>query len=252
MKNLTVKTKFTAADFYKPETVATIREIVKEVLVSIEESRQKCFILGQMLCEAKAVLVHGEFQEWVKTNFPEICYETANRYAKAAQNIFQALPAPAVEMQISQVLTLPDESLTAAEQKFKQLWFDFTKDKSVGAAMKGSFLDNDPAIGLLRGTNGRLMGGKGGKHAPDRKSFEKFVATKLGHITTFLTVSKKTVANGRKQVVGFRELPETQRAAIVMAFTGSMEKWPDWLLAAIADKSRTELKLTNEQRLARL
>ena len=248
MKSLTVKPKITAGDFYKPETIATIRRVVAEVMASIEESRQKCFILGQILNEAKAVLVHGEFQEYIQKHFPEISYDTANRYAKAAHNILLALPAPELEMEISQVITLPDESLSDAQKEYKQQWLDFTRDKSVGKAMKGSFLDNDPAVGLLRGAGGKSTGGAGRQ---DRKEFEKFTATKLGHITTFLTVQKKMAGTGKKKSIGPRQLSPVQQAQISAAFINFLETAPNWLLITLHDKINTESKLSEPQRYSR-
>lgn len=241
-------TSITSRDFYKPETIATIRDALKEAFTSIEESRQKCFIVGQMFCEAKRCLPHGEFQTYIEKTYPEITYRQVNNYVKAAENILKCLPAPPKEIQVSQILTTPSSELSGEQLTFKNLWDKFTSGKSI-KAMQGSFLDNDPATGLLRGTNGKIKGGVGKQ--PDRKLIEKFTATKLGHITTFLTIQKKMAGTGKKKIVGPRPLSPVQQAQISAAFIHFLETAPNWLLLTLHDKISTESKLTEGQRYSR-
>jgi hypothetical protein len=111
------------------------------------------------------------------------------------------------------------------------------------------FVDGDDAHRVDRAVNGKTKGGIGKQK--DRKAFEKFTATKLQHITSFLTVTKKSAASGRRQIIGWRKLSPVQETQIGAAFCAAIEKWPAQLLETIADKIKTEAKLSDAERLAR-
>jgi len=209
------------------------------------------------LLDAKAQTEHGEhgnFQEFIAKAIPQVSYETCRIWMRAAANISKALPPVTVDVEtvsISHILNSEPASLTPDQRKYKQAWLDFTADKSIRQCLDSVTVYGDPAHRVDRAVNGKTKGGKGGKEAPDRKAFEKFTATKLKHITTFLTVAKKSVASGKKQIVGFRKLSPVQQTQIGAAFCMFLETAPDWLLETLADKIKTESKLSPAERLSR-
>jgi Protein of unknown function (DUF3102) len=42
--------------------------------------------IGEALTEQKAAMKHGEFGPWLKTNFPDVTWQTANKYMRAYAN----------------------------------------------------------------------------------------------------------------------------------------------------------------------
>jgi hypothetical protein len=233
----------------------SLRESILDALHSVENARQKCFIAGQKLQEAKAKYEHGDFLERVVALVPEVTVRTAQTWMRATANILKTLPPPAIDVEssvtVSAMLTLPDEELTPAQREFKQSWFNFTADKTIKDAAAGIFVDGDEAHRMDRAVNGKTKGGRGSAAASDRKAFEKFTATKLSHITTFLTVQKKMAGTGSKKIVGWRNLSPTQKTQINAVFNHFWETAPRDLLENSFDKIREELKLTDAQRLAR-
>ena len=256
MKNVSVE-KF-AANFTaktNPASAVIISNLRTAALAaynSVETAKQLCMMAGQMMLDEKARVEHGDFQQHIASILPEIPYETCRVWMRAAGNILKALPAIDVEAtSISTILSTPDGDLPAEALRYKQAWLDFTADKSIRQCLDSVTVYGDDAHRVDRAVNGKVKGGKGSEAASDRKAFEKFTATKLGHITTFLTVAKKSAASGKKQIVGWRELSPVQRNAIGAAFTNSLEKWPNWLLEILADKIKTESKLSDAERLSR-
>ena len=256
----TVSLQKFAANFAAPSRGSApanphLRTAVLAALSAVENAKQLCMMAGQMLLDEKSTVEHGDFQAHIAKLIPEISYETCRVWMRAAANIVKALPAvdfiDVEVVSISQILSSPEEKLTPDQRIYKQAWLDFTADKSIRQCLDSVTIYGEPAHNVDRAVNGKTKGGKGSDAAPDRKAFEKFTATKLGHITTFLTVTKKSAASGQKQVVGWRELSPVQRNAIGAAFTNSLEKWPQWLLDILADKIKTELKMSDAQRLTR-
>ena len=231
---------------------STLRTAIVAALSSVENAKQLCMMAGQMLLDEKATMEHGDFQAHIAKLVPEVSYETCRVWMRAAANIVKALPTVDVEtVSISQILSTPDADLPAEALRYKQAWLDFTADKSIRQCLDSVTVYGDAAHRVDRAVNGKTKGGKGSENAPDRKAFEKFTATKLGHITTFLTVQKKSAASGKKQIIGWRQLSPVQQNAIGAAFTQSLEKWPTWLLEILADKIKTESRLDDAARLAR-
>ena len=251
MKNVSLQ-KF-AANFAAPAN-SHLRAAVLAALSAVENAKQLCMMAGQMLLDEKARLEHGDFDAFVAQTIPEVSVQTCRVWMRAAGNIVKALPEAVVDVEtvsISQILSKPDAELTPAQRKYKQAWFDFTADKSIRQCLDSVTIYGEPAHNVDRAVNGKTKGGKGSDAAPDRKAFEKFTATKLGHITTFLTVQKKSAASGRKQIMGPRTLSPVQQNAIGAAFTHSLEKWPTWLLEILADKIKTESRMSDAERYAR-
>ena len=229
-----------------------LRTAILTALAAVEGAKQKCIYAGQMLLDEKARIDHGEFQDHIAKTIPEVSYETVNIWMRAAANISKALPPMVIDVEsvtISQVLASPDAELTPDQRNYKQAWLDFTADKTIKQCLDSVTVYGDPAHRIDRAVNGKLKGGVGMQK--DRKAFEKFTATKLGHITTFLTVQKKSTANGRKQVIGWRNLSPVQQTQICAAFCSFLQTAPDWLMETLADKIKTESKLSDAERLAR-
>ena len=230
-----------------------LRTVVIDALQSVESAKQKCILAGQMLLDKKDLMDHGDFETFVAQQIPEVSIQTCRTWMRAAANISRALPPMTVDVEVtvSQVLSRPDAELTDEQRKYKQAWFDFTADKTIKECLNSVTVYGDDAHRVDRAVNGKTKGGKGGEKAADRKAFEKFTATKLGHITTFLTVQKKALGTGKKKIVGWRELSPVQRTQIGAAFTHFLMTAPDWLLEVMADQVKTELKMNPAERLSR-
>jgi len=251
MKNVSLD-KF-AANFAAPAN-SHLRTAVLAALSSVENAKQLCMMAGQMLLDEKANIEHGDFQQHIAKLIPEVSYETAKVWMRAAGNILKALPDQVIDVEaisVSKILSLPDAELTPDQRKYKQAWFEFTADKSIRQCLDSVTVYGDPAHRVDRAVNGKTKGGKGSENAPDRKAFEKFTAIKLGHITTFLTVQKKMAGTGKKKIVGPRQLSPVQQAQISAAFINFLETAPNWLLLTLHDKINTESKLSEVQRYSR-
>jgi len=247
MKNVSLQ-KF-AANFTAPPNT-NLRTAVLDALSSVENAKQLCMMAGQMLLDEKQKMEHGQFQDYIAKSIPEISYETAKIWMRAAGNILKALPTIEVESTtVSQILATPDADLPAEALRYKQAWLDFTADKSIRQCLDSVTVYGSPAHNVDRAVNGKTKGGVGKQ--PDRKAFEKFTATKLGHITTFLTIQKKMAGTGKKKIVGPRPLSPVQQTQISAAFIHFLETAPNWLLLALHDKISTESKLTEGQRYSR-
>lgn len=222
-----------------------------EAIASIEDAKQKCMAVGQRLNEIKEKCEHGDFLNRLKNCLPEISSDSANRWMRAAANIIKALPpAPIdIEVSISTILATADKELTADQRKYKQDWFDFTENKTIKECLNSVTVYGDDAHRVDRAINGKTKGGIGKQK--DRKAFEKFTAEKLRHITTFLTLQKKSVGTGKKKVCGWRKISPVQQTQIGAAFNVFWETAPQWLLEVCADKIKTESKLNDGERLAR-
>ena len=239
------------ADNFAAPANTTLRTAVLAALNSVETAKQLCMMAGQMLLDEKAKCQHGDFKAHIAKLIPEISYETANMWMRAAANIAKALPPMTVDVEASVILQTPDDKLTPEQLEYKQAWFDFTADKTIKECLNSVTVYGDDAHRVDRAVNGKTKGGKGSEKAADRKAFEKFTATKLGHITTFLTIQKKALGTGKKKIVGWRELSPVQRTQIGAAFTHFLMTAPDWLLDIMADQIKTETKMGPAERLSR-
>ena len=232
-----------------------LRSAVLDALQSVEFAKQKCILAGQMLLDEKLKIDHGDFQAYIAKTIPEISYDTAKVWMRAAGNVAKALPPMTIdvesEVSVSSILSTPDKDLTTDQLKYKQAWFDFTADKTIKECLNSVMVYGDDSHRVDRAINGKTKGGKGGTKVADRKEFERFTATKLGHITTFLTVRKKMAGTGKSKIVGPRPLSPVQQAQISAAFINFLETAPNWLLLTLHDKITTESKLSEPQRYSR-
>ncbi len=183
------------------------------------------------------------FEAWLES--VGISKTTGYRWMEAAERVARLqLHIPAADdfspfmeiggeaVPLSLALTAPEHELSAEALAFRQGVFDFMADKTISEAINAAVDGDSPASRISRAGNGKQKGGAG---TQDRKEFEKFTATKLKHITTFVT----------------QKLSTTQKGLIAAAFAVAMERWPRWLLEAIAEKAKSELKLSDPERAAR-
>lgn len=162
--------------------IGRIRAAVLDAQAAFDNARSQCLRAGQMLNDVQGALPHGDFQNWIETNLPELSYRTAARWAAAAANITRHLPPPDIEVDgvvltVSQIMDgssdLPDEAAA-----YRQAWLDFTADKTISECLAGVFVDGDPDHRLTRAINGKTLGGQP-KGAPDRKDYALFASVKM-------------------------------------------------------------------------
>lgn len=220
-----------------------------------------CLIAGQLLAEHRAAMartshdgkssIHGRnqhsqdegFLEWLDDN--GLSKTTAYRWMDIAGRVaklslgLQTMDAVPDYIDIegtvtlSQALTAAEGDLTGKALKFRQAVFEFMADKTLSEALAAcSDGESDPKRITL------AAGGKrhGGTRGEDRKAFDEFTRRKLKHLTTFFS----------------QHLSSGQKGEIVAAFNRAVESWPRWLLEALADKCRAELKLSDNDRATRM
>jgi hypothetical protein len=223
------------------------RQAVKAT-TAVENARQECLLLGHMLNEVQEQLQHGQFKLWIEKNLPEISYESAHNYARAAANIVKALPAPSIDIDtevvsISTILSQPDAELSAASREWKQQWLDFTADKTIKECLQGVFVDGDEGHRADRAINGKT---RGGTHGEDRKDFPLFCAVKMRDTSTHLSHWK-----GMSKLQQ-SELEQVFRSAILgdattlsrgrqMVFKFAA-MWPEDLCRVVAEACKERLK----------
>ena len=240
---------------------ARVLHACREAVAAGRTAAMKMLIAGQMLLEHREEMMtchSGKSLAWANKNKPEsdqfglwlesngIASRTAYRWMDAAERIGRAQLGiamsedyrPVIEiegaqsMSLSAALTLPEAELPPRALEFRQGLLDFMADKSLSEAVASVLDGESPAHRITRASGGKAHGGTRGE---DRKAFEKFTEQKLKHLTTFF---------GAK-------LHVNQKSAILVEFNGALEKWPRWLVEGIADKCRTELKMTDEARKQR-
>lgn len=234
------KTATVAVLHNEPWSLTAIKLIgaaIDDALTSFEISRQKCLIVGQMLSEVKNKLNHGEFENYVKRNFPQLAERTAYRWVAAAENILKQLPPPdeVATIEISTLLLTTDNSqLSKPAQAYKQILLDLNNNTTLKDAANGVFNEGDEAHRITRAVNGQTKGGAGG----DRKDFPLFIARKLDDIGTHLShwsamtttqrtecmtairnamLGHKTTLNGRHDVFNSKLWPDDFVRALVEA-----------------------------------
>lgn len=237
----------------------------QQVIAACREAAQqgqdyalKALIAGQLLIEHRASLCHdgkpspngrnqhseGEaFGAWIEKQ--GIAARTAYRWMDAAERVSRAQLGIALHkpfssvieiegggaMALSQALTLPEAKLPEAALEYRQGVLDFMADHTLGEAARAVFDGESDGKRITLAAGGKKKGGQGG----DRKAFDEFAKTKLKHLTTFLN----------------QKLTVNQKAQIVAAFDRSLEQWPRWMIEALAEKCRTETKLSDAQRKER-
>lgn len=228
-----------------------------------EDYALKALIAGQLLMEYREQLrvshdekpsingrnQHSEgesFTKEIEAHYPK-SVATVYRWIQAADRVSRAqlgldLDAPfkpVIEIgdgktiSLSQALTLPEKQLPAQARNFRQGIFDFMADHTLGEAARAVFDGDSGAKRITLAAGGKKKGGKG---SGDRKAFDVFAKTKLKHLTTFM---------GQKLTVN-------QKSQIVTAFDTAIEHWPRWIVEGLAEKCRTELKLTDHDRASRI
>ena len=69
------------------DTSANVETAVKSARERIKEALDLAITCGQLLLDAKALCVHGEFGAWIKHNCHNISERTAQRYMKLAERV---------------------------------------------------------------------------------------------------------------------------------------------------------------------
>lgn len=241
-------------------TEARVLAACREAENALQGASLKCLIAGQLLLEHREALSSShdgknlawqgkkkaesdKFSTWIEKH--GLSKSTAYRWMEVAERVGRLqldVPMaydfkPVIEVggesvALSLCLTAPEKELTGKALKFRQDVFDFMADKTLSEALNACVDgESDPKRITLAG-KGKKTGGSRGE---DRKAFEKFTSTKLKHLTTFF---------GKK-------LHVNQRALIIAAFNSALELWPRWLLEALADKCKSELKLSDHDRAHR-
>lgn len=211
----------------------TDAEIRNACLDTMEEATRvslKAVICGQLLNEKQQLLAHkgdGTFQAWLLKNIPEVPKSTAYRWMAAARTVFAALSdqMPVIDISVSQLLTLPDGQLSEPQREAKQLYFDFTKDKTIADCIRGAALEGDEPHRITRAHNGKTKGGSKGEN---RKDFPKFIANKLSDVSTHLE--------------SWDSMTATQRGLVQDHFERALGEWPKALLEVLRDQLKKELQ----------
>lgn len=215
-----------------------------------------CLIAGQLLCEHRAAMQMtshdgkswndrtkkeaDQFGKWLEKH--GVASSTAYRWMDCAERVVRAqlgLSASAdvpefidvggESVRLSDALTASEKALSGKALKFKQDVFDFMADKTLTQALAACVDGESDPKRITLAAGGKKHGGSRGE---DRKAFDKFTANKLKHLTTFFR----------------HKLNANQKGMIIAAFNAALELWPRWLLEAIAEKCRTELKLSDHER----
>ena len=232
--------------------INVLRDSVHKALHAVNGATHLCIAAGQLLNEAQESLEHGEFKPFIEKYLPEISYDTANRWARAAANIVKALPPPTIDLAVSDILITPEQDLPPEARKYKQSWFDFTADKTINQCLNDVCVEGDKGHRVDRAINGKL---KGGTRGEDRKDFPFFIGVKFmdlanhfSHWKKFNPTQKAEVAQIiRGAILGMDvSLPRGSRPKL-FDFAGTKRKrglWPRELcelaLAALKERLKQE------------
>lgn len=213
-------------DPFQKSVIQTVQAAIDDALNSFESSRQKCLVVGQMLCEIRPHLAHGDFGAYVYHNFPKLGTRQANRWMAAAENIVKFLPPPdALNIEVSVLLTTDSAKLSAPEAKYKQMLLDLNGNTTLKDAANGVFNEGDEAHRITRAANGKTKGGKGNV---DRKDFPLFIGKALrvlsSHLSHYDTFSAPQLETTKLRV---RE---------------NLAKWPSPFLELLRDETTKALK----------
>jgi hypothetical protein len=207
--------------------VAQIRSAISEALLAADVAIRKALRVGQLIGEAKPLVGHSNFQSWIEKEFPQISYDTANRWSQMAANVTLACgvdPAK-LSLPLSAILAAAPDSLPATERAAQQLLLDFTANKTIKECMQAIVVDGDEAYRLTRAHHGRT---KGGYHEEDRKDYPKFIAYHLSDVSAHLK--------------SWRNYTGPQMEATAEAFKVALAKWPTPLLDTLRKQLTEELK----------
>lgn len=220
MKSTTIQTSLAKAS-------QSIREAIDEAIGSANTAVLHAVRAGQLMIEAKPLIEHGDFQQWIAIEFPQISIDTAQRWMRAAQNVVRCVGIQRTElpMAISEIMGTAAKELPAAAQEAQQLLLDFCAEKTIKDCLAAVIVDGDPAHRITRAHNGRT---KGGTRGEDRKNFPEFVGRKLKEVSTHLQSWKRYTPS---------QVDET-----LLAFDRAIAKWPRPLLEHLKARINSELK----------
>lgn len=215
----------------------------KDALQQYQETAQRCLVCGAMLlAKREAMAKHrGGFVAWMEENLGKGCKTTLYRWMDAAEcglktfldlhkmTSSKSTEGPVLEIDSERIpfhalLTMPAADMTPAATEVRQLWLDFSNNKTL-KELGGVSIDGDAAHRISRAHNGRALGGSKGE---DRKDWPKFIAVKLSDISTHLDHWKGMSAGQKEQ--------------IQIALGSALAKWPTPLLEWIGKTLKDELK----------
>lgn len=181
---------------------------VNDFLSAQITAAQRGFIAGQILNEVKAVLPHGLFENSVRELYPLLPDSTRRRLMSRAREILDTMDAPPVDIEVSIILTKPENELPASALAWRQTWLDFTREQKLTGVESS-------------GTHGELRG-----------SYPAYIKDKLKSIGRFLRRKR-----GGK-TIGYIEYTPGEQRDIQAAFESSMQHWPDWLLRFVIEVAK--------------
>jgi hypothetical protein len=209
-----------------------------EALAAGGQFAVKAIICGQMLSEKKAFVGHGNWGKWLEQNFQEKHRATVCRWMNAADRVTQALGINEGQWQIgegqvidvesqtlSSILTLPEAELDTNAQKARQLFLDFTSDKTIADCLRDVADGTSPDHRIARAANGK---NKGGHKGEDRKAWDEFTQKRLSQVNEHLSHWESYSAGQKDKVLGY--------------FETAVSKWPAPLLEHLREQIKEELK----------
>lgn len=132
---------------------------------------------------------------------------------------------------ISQVLTLPEDRLSADALDLRQSVFAFMADKSLGAAVRAAIGGDSPAHRITRAGNGKL---KGGTNIEDRADYPEYIRRALSALSAHLA------GHGKNHEARWaKTMTPLQRQQIMDSFSTAIIKWPTPLIEHLAIITRS-------------
>ncbi len=169
---------------------ASVLTAVKEAFDVGGKFAVKAIIAGQLLLEKQASLKHGEWGPWIAKNLPAKSQDTITRWMAAAERVSKALSLHSViDIQaetISSVLTLPEAELSERGREARQLFLDFTADKTISDCLRDVADGSSPDHRISRAANGKGDDALNRSKNCDRKDFPKFIQDNLKCVTAHL------------------------------------------------------------------
>jgi hypothetical protein len=213
---------------------------------------QKALICGQILIEMRSEMTpfsHDEktgkfaakkdgFVKRLEELFGEKSVATLYRWIGAAERVNKALGLSEGQWALgngevididaqpmSAILTLPEAELAEPARKARQMFFDFTADKTIADCLRDVADGTSPDHRIARAANGKT---KGGTRGEDRKAWDEFIRRKLRnideHVSHYEKFSGKQIENLEKDL------------------KISVSKWPTAVLDYLGDEIKEELK----------
>ena len=249
---------------------AAIRQEVLETLHAAESVTRRAARCGLMLREKREALRaatsgagghprawhdgtkqdEDRFAVWIAKTIPELSKTTAYRWMEAAERVTKALKdsLPALDAPLSTVIDIDAEPETPEAAQARQLWMDFTQDKTLADILRDVTLEGDKPHRITRAHAGKTQGGT---HARDnRKDWPAFVAN--GFLSVAYACGDNAATDAGKMAGGhWASHNDEQRAETKRLFVVWTETLPVELLVVLRDEAVRELKAREKGKAAR-